>query len=248
MPRVMIPSTRQGPCSGSAREESTPGVTAKTSGVLSAGTSEKQVKNSEGGRHSASARQSHRARRRCGNPITSAGRGRDAELLRGGVGCPPGVTGANGVADGRKSFPSTLFPGHRRGFRASGSSARRPMPHAGWKRLSSAKNLVPVLRRCCFMVGFFENLAKLPARTASSQTRSQTASSKLRTPRQLLERARVWRRHNELLGAAVLEKSGLFRHHKLLRVRIRHVVHDKRRGGTLRKAGGGLPEQHHVLR
>ena len=106
----MIRPTRQGPCSGSAREESTPGVTAKTSGVLSAGASEKQVENSEGGRHSASTRQGHRARRRWGNPINSAGPVRGAELLRGGVGCPPGVTGANGVADGRKSFSEHIIP------------------------------------------------------------------------------------------------------------------------------------------
>ena len=33
------------------------------------------------------------------------------------------------------------------------------------------------------MVGFCQNLAKLPARTASSRTQSQTTLSKLRTPR-----------------------------------------------------------------
>ena len=51
-------------------------------------------------------------------------------------------------------------------------------------------------------------------------------------------RARVWQRHNELLGAAVMEKASLLRHHNLLRARIRHVVHDKRRGGPLRKQDG----------
>ena len=54
--RVMIPPKRQGPCSGSAREGSTPGVTAKTSGLLSAGASEKQVENSVGGPGQARAR------------------------------------------------------------------------------------------------------------------------------------------------------------------------------------------------
>ena len=54
--------------------------------------------------------------------------------------------------------------------------------------------------------------------------------------------ARVWRRHNELLGAAVMEKASPLRYHKLLRAIIRHVVHDKRRGGPLQKSGGGLPE------
>ena len=62
-----------------------------------------------------------------------------------------------------------------------------------------------------------------------------------------LVRARVWRRHDELLGAVVLEKAGLLRHHKLLRARTRHVVHDKRRWGPPRKTGGGLPEQHNLL-
>ena len=39
--------------------------------------------------------------------------------------------------------------------------------------------------QCCFMVEFCENLVKLPARAASSRTRSQTALSKLRTPRSM---------------------------------------------------------------
>ena len=40
-------------------------------------------------------------------------------------------------------------------------------------------------------------------------------------------RARVWRRHYLLLDAAVLNKASLLRHHKLVRLIIRHVVHDK---------------------
>ena len=54
--RVMIPPTRQGPWSGSARERLTPGVTAKTSGLLSAGVSEKQIEHSVGGPGQARAR------------------------------------------------------------------------------------------------------------------------------------------------------------------------------------------------
>ena len=40
---------RQGPCSGSTREGSTPGVTAETSALMSAGASEKQVEQFEEG-------------------------------------------------------------------------------------------------------------------------------------------------------------------------------------------------------
>ena len=56
------------------------------------------------------------------------------------------------------------------------------MPRTGSKGRASAKTLVPVLRRCCFMAGFCENLTNVPARTAFSRTRSQIALSKLRTP------------------------------------------------------------------
>ena len=60
-----------------------------------------------------------------------------------------------------------------------------------------------------------------------------------------LVRARIGRRHG-LLGVEALEKAGLFRHHKLIRARITHVIHDNR-WGSLRKTGGGLPEQQHHL-
>ena len=52
----MILPTMQGPYSGSVREGSTPGVTAKASGLLPAGVSEKQVEHSEGGSEQARAR------------------------------------------------------------------------------------------------------------------------------------------------------------------------------------------------
>ena len=45
----------------------------------------------------------------------------------------------------------------------------------------------------------------------------------------------------------VLEKPGLFDHHVLLRARIRHVVHDKRRRGPRSKIGWGLPEQQNFV-
>ena len=68
------------------------------------------------------------------------------------------------------------------------------------------------------------------------------------TSTKALVRARVWRIYNELIGAAVLEKGGPVRHHKLLRASLRHVVRDKRQGEPLRKTGGGVPEQHNMLR
>ena len=81
-----------------------------------------------------------------------------------------------------RAFPSIFCLGHRRGLRASGVVCPETDAPHGVKRDGFSQNLVPVLRKCCFMVGFYENLAKLPARTASSQTRSQVTSSKLRTP------------------------------------------------------------------
>ena len=42
--------------------------------------------------------------------MNSAGRGRGAELLRRGLGCQPRLTGANGVANRRKSFSEQFFP------------------------------------------------------------------------------------------------------------------------------------------
>ena len=105
----MTPPTRQGPCSGSKREGSTPGVTAKTSGLLSAGASEKQAENSEKGPGQARARAL--AWDGAGENLTnSTGRGRSAESLRGGLCCQPGLTGANGVANRRKSFSEQTFP------------------------------------------------------------------------------------------------------------------------------------------
>ena len=42
--------------------------------------------------------------------MNSAGRGQGAELLRGGLGCQPGLNGANGVANRRKSLFEQFFP------------------------------------------------------------------------------------------------------------------------------------------
>ena len=158
-------------------------------------------------------------------------RGRSGELIRGGVVCQPGLACTNGAADGRKSFfPSEIFPGHRRGVPASGSSDRRPMPHMGSKGLASAKSLVPMLRRYCFVAGFCENLVKEPARTASSRTLSQIALSKLHAPRSMRLCARE--SGDDRMSSSVRrssEKSSLFRHHKVLHAGIRRVVHDKRR-------------------
>ena len=52
--------------------------------------------------------------------------------------------------------------------------------------MAAAKILVPVLNRCSVMAMSSVNLAKVPAKTASSRKRSQIAQSKLCTPRPML--------------------------------------------------------------
>ena len=68
----------------------------------------------------ASARQSPRVRRRWGNLMNSASRGWGAELLRRSLGCRPGLTGANGVANRRKSFSEQFFPSSPAGITGLG--------------------------------------------------------------------------------------------------------------------------------
>ena len=123
----------------------------------------------------ASARQSPRVRRRWGNLMNSASRGWGAELLRRSLGCRPGLTGANGVANRRKSFSEHFFPSPPAGI--TGLGVVRPEIDArnGVEELASAKPLVPVLRRWYFMAGFCENLEKVPARTAYFRTGFQIA-------------------------------------------------------------------------
>ena len=115
----MIPPTRPRACSDSTREGSTPGATAKTSGLLTAGTSQEQVENSEGGPGQA-ADQSHTARRRWGNLMNSVERGRCVDLMRGGEVCQPGLACANDVVDGRKSFSEILYYSPRAGVASLG--------------------------------------------------------------------------------------------------------------------------------
>ena len=52
--------------------------------------------------------------------MNSTGRGRGAELLRRGLGCQPGLTGANGVANRRKSFSEKNFPSPQAGITGIG--------------------------------------------------------------------------------------------------------------------------------
>ena len=69
------------------------------------------------------------------------GRGQSAELMREGGVCPPGLTFANGVADGRKSFPEQMFISLQ--IPVAGLGVARPTtdtPHTGSK-LASAKRL-----------------------------------------------------------------------------------------------------------
>ena len=48
--------------------------------------------------------------------MNSDGRGRGAELLKRGLGSQPGLTGANGVANRRKSFSEKFFPSTQAGI------------------------------------------------------------------------------------------------------------------------------------
>ena len=134
----MIPSTKQGPYSGSAREGTTPSVTAETPELLSAGVSEKQVENSVGGPWQA--RQSPRVRRRWEKLMNSASRGRGAELLRRGLGCQPGLTGPNGVTNRIKSFSEHFFPSLQAGI--TGLGVVRPEANAphGVERAGFSQN------------------------------------------------------------------------------------------------------------
>ena len=66
-----------------------------------------------------------------------------------------------GCRERRKSFPEHLFfLRHREGPWASGSPARKPLPHIGVKGPASAINGEPELNRCWFMAGFCMKWAK----------------------------------------------------------------------------------------
>ena len=94
------------------------------------------------------------------------------------------------------------------------------MTHIKSKGLVSAKKMVPVLRRCCFMVGLCENLAITSKDGILANAIQNRVDEITHASTNTLVRAPVWRRCNELLGAAVLEKTGLLRHHKLLHARM----------------------------
>ena len=148
---------------------------------------------------------------------------------------------AEGVANGRKSFPEKSISSPPRGVLSLGVVCPETDDPHGVKRAGSRKIVVPVLNRCCFMAGFCANLEKNPVRAASSRTRPQVAQSTLCTPR---PRCLCSRRSGEAIIRSVVswsKKASLFSHHILLRAGI-YTVNDKKRAGPLRKIGGGLPE------
>ena len=104
-------------------------------------------------------------------------------MMRGVEVCQPGLTCANGVAEGRKSFSEQLFPCSPAGVASLGVVCPEVDAPHGVKRAGFSQNFGASAQKICFIVRFSKNLAKAPARTASSRTRSQTALSKLRTPR-----------------------------------------------------------------
>ena len=117
---VIVPPMRLGPYSDSVREGSTPGATAKTSGLWSPVASEKQVENFKG---PGQARAEPKGEAALGKSHEFRWARSECELMRVGGACQPSLTCANGVADGRKSFPSKFFLRHRRGSLASEPSA-----------------------------------------------------------------------------------------------------------------------------
>ena len=62
--------------------------------------------------------------------MSSAGRGRGVELMRGDLGCQPGLTGANGVANRRTIFSELWFPSSTAGITGLGVvSPENNAPH-----------------------------------------------------------------------------------------------------------------------
>ena len=140
----------------------------------------------------ASAGQNHRAKRRWRNIIDSIGRSRSADLVRGGGVCQPSFACTNGVADGRICFFEQLFPYPPAGAASLGIICPETDAPHGVKRAGFSQTLGASAQKVSFMPGFCENLALVPARTASSRTPSEIALSKLRTlgPIRLCARAR----------------------------------------------------------
>ena len=130
-------------------------------------------------------------------------------MLRGGVGFQPGLTSADGVRNRRKSFSERFFPRHQRGSRASGSSARRPMPHTEAKGLVSAKCLCPCSGGGVSWSGSVrtwqscQQERRLRERGLKPRCRSYARFDQRACPRSGLAKK------IELLDAAVLEKASL---------------------------------------
>ena len=65
--------------------------------------------------------------------------------------------------------PSKLFPRHNQGLWASGSSARRPMPHTGSKRAGFVKQLTTSIQKVAFYHRVWLKLGQRPFSRSSSQ-------------------------------------------------------------------------------
>ena len=62
----------------------------------------------------------------------------------------PGFTVVNSFANGKKCLAELFFYLHWYGLLTLGSSARRPMPHTGSKRLDSTRSLLSELKMGLF--------------------------------------------------------------------------------------------------
>ena len=146
---VIMPPAKHGSCSGgsegvSARVGAAQKATASTSGLWSVGASEKCVENSKGGSGQARAEI-----RRCvsGAGLISSSPSDIIAVHSQGEeeGCAnPSVLWQRRFRTVERAWPSKLFPRHKWGSWASGSSAQRPVPNTWSKGLASAKSLSPV--------------------------------------------------------------------------------------------------------
>ena len=157
---------------------------------------------------------------------------------RGGEACQPDLTCANGVENGGKIFPDICFPSRTTESRASGSSARRSMPHTGpkvlfhgWVLRERGKNSIKdgVSPNAVQDRVWSKLRSSRPMRLCSHGSGEDITCSAARW---------FWKKR----------KASLFSRYVLLRAVARHAVNDKRRERQLPNIGGGLPERHHLLR
>ena len=132
-----VPSTKQGQCSDIARSGPTLEAISTTSRLFIGQRAREIGRMAEG--------EALRALAAVNGPVAtrtrflgSCTRSAGAKPTRGGRVRRPGLIVANSCANGRNCLTEQVFPLHRHGLLALGPSARRPMPHTGFRGLDSA--------------------------------------------------------------------------------------------------------------